>query len=151
MKRLLTGLEKSLMAAVLAAMILLVFAQIVCRYLGRSFSFTEEINQQLFIWVTVLGMAMAVRRGQLLGLKLWSRTGKANLRKILSFISILVLSIYAATMIVLSAKMVWTQWHTGKSTPAMGWPMWLFGLAVPVGFLLILVFTPLTFRQRKDF
>jgi hypothetical protein len=34
-------------------MILLVFVQIVCRWLGRSISFTEEINQQMFIWTTM--------------------------------------------------------------------------------------------------
>jgi len=137
MRAILTKLEQALIALLLAGMILLVFTQIVCRHLGRSFSFTEEINQQMFVWVTVLGMALAAGRRQLLGLTLLSRNSEKRKRRFarVAFASLL---LYGVSMVALSVKMVWTQYSTGKTTPAMGWPIWLVGLAVPAGFLLVI-------------
>ncbi len=119
-------------------MILLVFIQIVCRWLGRSISFTEEINQQMFIWTTMLGVALAVRRKELLGLQLLSHSGSERRKRFLSAIAWIALLIYGAAMIVLSFQMVATQMRTGKILPATGWPIWPIGLAIPLGFLLIL-------------
>ncbi len=132
-------LEQGLMTLLLAGMILLVFAQIVCRYLHSSFSFTEEINQQLFIWVTMLGIALAVRRRELLGLQLLSRSVPGRRRRVLSALGLLALLAYGLFMAGSSLQMVWTQFQTGKTTPAMGWPIWLIGIAVPVGFLLVII------------
>ncbi len=131
-------LENYLIVPLLGGMILLVFIQIVCRWLGRSISFTEEINQQMFIWTTMLGVALAVRRRELLGLQLLSRTGSERRRRFLGAIAWIALLIYGAAMIVLSFQMVATQMRTGKILPATGWPIWPIGLAVPLGFLLIL-------------
>ena len=131
-------LEQGLMTLLLAGMILLVFAQIVCRYLHRSFSFTEEINQQLFIWVTMLGMALAVRRRELLGLELLSRSGAPRRKRVLRVLGLLAVLVYGLFMTGSSLQMVWTQFQTGKTTPAMGWPIGLIGIAVPVGFLLVI-------------
>jgi len=131
-------LENYLIVPLLGGMILLVFIQIVCRWLGRSISFTEEINQQMFIWTTMLGVALAVRPKELLGLQLLSRTGSERRRRLLGAIAWIALLIYGGAMVLLSLQMVATQMRTGKILPATGWPIWPIGLAVPLGFLLIL-------------
>ena len=141
MRKILSKAETILIIPLLAGMVLLVFSQIICRFSGRSFSFTEEINQQFFIWLTMLGIALAVRRRELLGLQVFSRTGSVRRKKVFAVSRFISIILYAFLLFLFSLKMVWMQFHTGKMTPAMGWPIWIIGLAVPVGCCLMILRT----------
>ncbi len=57
-----------LIAALLAVMVVLVFGNVVMRYVFNSgFSISEELSRWLFVWLTFLGAVVAVRSNQHLG------------------------------------------------------------------------------------
>lgn len=57
-------LEEAACALVLAVMTAVTFVNVVTRYLVRyALAFTEELVVNLFVWLTLLGAAVAVREG----------------------------------------------------------------------------------------
>lgn len=57
-----------LIAALLAVMVVLVFGNVVMRYVFNSgFSISDELSRWLFVWLTFLGAVVAVRSNQHLG------------------------------------------------------------------------------------
>jgi C4-dicarboxylate transporter DctQ subunit len=69
MKNLVHKIEEVVSAIVLAFMTILTFANVVSRYLLKgSISFTDELTTLLFVLLTMLGSAIAARKGSHLGL-----------------------------------------------------------------------------------
>lgn len=61
--------EGLVLAALIATMTAIVFAQVVFRYvLASPLVWSEELARYLFVWVTMIGAAMAVRTGLHYGL-----------------------------------------------------------------------------------
>lgn len=57
-----------LIAALLAVMVVLVFGNVVMRYVFNSgFSISEELSRWLFVWLTFMGAISALRQGTHLG------------------------------------------------------------------------------------
>ena len=73
-------LLEHLMAASLAVMVLLVFGNVVLRYVfNSSIAMSEELSRWLFVWMTFLGAVIAMREGSHLGTDmLVSRLGVAG-------------------------------------------------------------------------
>ena len=67
------------MVLVMAVMTLVAFVNVVTRYFIRfALAFTEEIVVSLFVWLTLLGTAIAFRQGAHLGFSfIVDRTPKA--------------------------------------------------------------------------
>lgn len=137
--RLLEHLEEWLLGAALAFMAGGTFVQVVARAWGRSISFSEEINTYLLVWITMLGIAAAAKRG-------------AHIR--VHSVSLLFPRLRQAQMLLaavcccaLFAVLVWyggevvLESHTKMRTPALNWPMWWVGMSIPIGGALAMVRT----------
>jgi TRAP-type C4-dicarboxylate transport system permease small subunit len=62
-------MEGLVVAALVAAMTVMVFAQVIFRYVfGNSLVWSEELARYLFVWVTMIGASAAVSLGQHYGL-----------------------------------------------------------------------------------
>ncbi len=69
LRHILRNAERALIAVLLAAMTLMVFAGVVSRYLlHQSLSYMEELVRYLFVWATFLGAAAATQQRAHLGL-----------------------------------------------------------------------------------
>ena len=69
--RLVEGLVEKLMALALGLIVLLVFSNVVGRYLlGASFAGAEELSRLLFVWLVFLGAILTLRRRAHLGVEL---------------------------------------------------------------------------------
>ena len=55
------NLEKFLCAIILSVMTVIIFLQIVFRFVGAPLAWTEELGRYLFIWLIYLSSAMAVK------------------------------------------------------------------------------------------
>lgn len=65
----------AVMAVLLAAMIVLVFSNVVLRYgFNSGFRQSVELARMWFVWVVMLGAAVALRRGEHLALSEFSET-----------------------------------------------------------------------------
>ena len=105
-------LVEKLMALALVLIVLLIFSNVVGRYLlGTSFAGAEELSRLLFVWLVFLGAILALRRRAHLGVELvqarlprWARKGCAVITH--------VLSLYALWLFFAGS---WTQTQIGMS------------------------------------
>lgn len=116
---------KIVMAVLLAAMVVLVFGNVVLRYLFNSgIAVSEEVSRWLFVWMVFLGAIVGLREHAHLGVdslvKMLSPLG----RKV-CFVASHGLMLYAAILLTEGAwKQTLLNWDT--TAPASGLPVGLF-------------------------
>lgn len=134
------SIEEYLIVIMMAYMTIMNFVNVLARYLfSASFSFTEELTVTVFVWVTMLGIAIGFKRNAHLGMSFVvdQFQGKAKaafvlLSAVMSFLFMGVLFIYGIEMVEGQATM-------GATTPVMGMPQYVQGLSIPVGAFFVLI------------
>ena len=125
----LRGLEV-LLALALAAMVIMVFGNVVLRYAFDSgITVSEELSRFLFVWITFAGAVVVMRQGGHLGFDLLvralPRTGRQGCR-ILSDLLML-----ACCVVFLSGAWSQTLLNLGNAAPVSGLPLgWAYAAAV---------------------
>jgi TRAP-type C4-dicarboxylate transport system permease small subunit len=136
--RLLRDFEKILCALIFLAMTGIGFVNVVVRYLtNRSFAATEEILVNGFLLLTVLGAAIAARRGEHLAVTVLydvlPRRGRIALLWISGALGLLLLG--------LSAWFCWQllvfQVQSGTTSYALQLPAWYYTVGLPFAFVLV--------------
>lgn len=134
MSRLLARIEEDLLAAALAVMTLVTFANVVDRkFLHLGLAFAEELTVSLFVWASLLGAAVATRRGVHLGFSYVADRLPPHARLATEILAGVAALAVFGLLGWYGMGWVATQYRYEATTPAMGWPAWVFGLAVPVG------------------
>lgn len=127
-------IEEILASICLVVMTLLTFANVVSRYLfSASFSFSEEITTYLFVLVSLLGTAIAAKRGAHLGLSIIIDAVGPRAEKALKVFGSAIATIFCAGIFYYGILMVRNQQMLGQVTAGMQWPEWIFGSFVPFG------------------
>lgn len=62
------GIVEKLLLLAGVAISLILFAQVVARYVGHSLSWSEEVGRYLLVWITFLGATVAYKRAHFIGL-----------------------------------------------------------------------------------
>ena len=126
-------IEELVVAILIIVMVLMVTAQVLSRYVFHtSLSHTEELVRYMFVWATFLGIAAAAYRNRHLSLAVsqsfipsrylrWARRAAATGALL-----------FAITIIFFGIRIVLLQFGTRQTTAALGMPMWIIGLAIPV-------------------
>jgi TRAP-type transport system small permease protein len=125
-------------AILLILLVLVVFSQVLLRYLTyQPLAWTEELARYLFIWLSLLGAAVAVRRGQHFAVDtLQSRfRGRACAR----FVLVLTLLEAAFYLTLAGAGAMLIPYVHSQRSPSFDLPMSLPYLAVPCGALIMAV------------
>lgn len=121
-------------------MSLMVFGHVLGRYvLHTSFSYTEELVRYFFVWTTFLGSAAAVARKRHLSVAGSAVFITGRLKKAAEILTFAGALVFSALLAVWGFKIVYLQYSTSQTTAAVGMPMWIVGLAVPAGAVLIVV------------
>lgn len=131
--------EEACCAAVVGAMSVLAFLNILARYLTNfSLAFTEEVEVSLLVWLTLLGAAAGFKHGAHLGLTFivgrfprWARRGVTVGGTALAVGLFLALAWFGLWQLLDEAKM-------GTTSEALGIPQWLYTLALPVGGIIMI-------------
>lgn len=127
------NLEEGLLCLLLAAMVLITFGTVVTRYVFRlPLSYMDQLVPNLFVWVTFLGAAAAVKRRAHLGLSILYDAMPPNARRILDVVILVVTTFFFGVVSWYGVKVVILQVENELMT-ALGYPSWIVGLAVPVG------------------
>ncbi|HNZ90169.1 MAG TPA: TRAP transporter small permease [Acidovorax sp.] len=137
-ERALVACNRWVLIVLLLAMACIVFANVVLRYTtGDSIVWAEEVARHLMIWCTFLGAGLVLRFGGHVAIDnlhgaVGSRAARA-IRKLVVF----GVGLFCLVMTYFSVLYVWaTRFQTTAATDV---PMaWIY-LAMPVGFLLMLV------------
>ena len=135
--RLLLRANRLVVIALLAAMALMVFTNVVLRFLtDHSILWVEEASRYAMIWLTFLGAGLVLRYGGHIGIE--------TLHERLPRHAPLLRALVVAIMLGFFAFMVWVglryallTW--GQTTPVLEVPIGAVYLAMPAGFALLAV------------
>ncbi len=132
-------LDELIGAFLLAVMSLITFVNVVNRYFfSKSLAFSEEITVSLFVWITLLGIAMAFRRGNNLQMTNLYDKFSPQMKRISTLVSGIIGLAVFSFLIFNSCKEIYknmTFYHT--TSEALGIPTWIYSLGTPVFSLFI--------------
>lgn len=149
---LIDDLEERICAVTLVIMLVLTFVNVLSRYFFHySISFTEEITTNLFVLVSTMGAAVAVKRGSHLGLSLISDSLPSKSKAILAGITNILSGIFGIVLLYTGSQMVYNQKIINARSISLQWPTWIYGLALPVGtFFIVFRFGQQAYIAFKD-
>jgi C4-dicarboxylate transporter DctQ subunit len=132
--------EEYVCAVVLSAMTLLTFANVVSRYVFHaSFSFSDEITTYLFVLLSLLGAAVAAKRGAHLGFTLITDLVPFAARKVMLAVGFALAVLFCGLLFIFGVKMAMGQFARGQVTAGIQLPEWIFGSFVPFGAFFVTV------------
>ncbi|HEX7061325.1 MAG TPA: TRAP transporter small permease [Woeseiaceae bacterium] len=136
---------RGLLAALMAFMVACVTWQVVSRYvLGDPSSWTEELARYLLIWIGLLGGAYAYHARMHLGLDLLTQRLSAGARRVQArFIHCAVIFFSATALVGGGLRLVWLELELGQLSPALGVPMALVYLSLPISGLMLILYAVL--------
>jgi TRAP-type transport system small permease protein len=131
--RLLNHLIDALLASLLLAMVVMVFGNVVLRYVFNSgIVVSEELSRFCFVWLSFIGGVVAMREGTHLGMdNVVNRLPRRGRIACLAASQLLI--------VVCCAVLVWGTWqqheiNASNAAPVTGLSMiWIFGLGYVVG------------------
>ena len=130
-------INRWLLIAILAAMALMVFANVALRFLtDESILWVEEVSRYLMIWLTFLGAGLVLRYGGHIGIDTLQDATPAHAPKIRALVFALMLGFFAF-MVWIGFRYTLLTWN--QTTPVMQIPVGIVYLAMPLGFALLIV------------
>jgi TRAP-type C4-dicarboxylate transport system permease small subunit len=137
--------EEYLMVIFLAAMSIIIFVQVIARYIfNDSLSWSEEIARYLFIWLTYPAISYGVKVNGHIRVDAFLLVLPKPLKKLWRILSNLLFLTFSCLVVWFGVEVSGKIMMSGQQTPAVGLPMWFVYAAVPFGFLLT------TFRLVRD-
>ncbi len=129
------------LAIVFGATILIVAAQVVFRYvLNSSLTWSEELSRYLFVWITFLGAALAVRDGIHIRIDMLVTRLPERVAKVLAALVGLLVFGFLLAMIVWGFQLV--RQTSGTPSPALRLPEnYVYYAALPVACLMAAYYT----------
>lgn len=151
-ERIISYFEEGGVIAALTAMTILYSLSIVSRYITKtSMPWTDELVRFLFIWSTFLGASIGVKRGAHLGVSVIQNSLPLRWQKSVAIVITLCCVFTCAVLTWHGGRMVHLQFRMGQKSSQLGVPIFLVGLAIPVGLLLSLVrFVQVLFVKLKQ-
>jgi TRAP-type C4-dicarboxylate transport system permease small subunit len=146
--RRLLAVNRMLVIALLAAMALMVFANVALRFLtDYSILWTEEASRYAMVWLTFIGAGPVLRYGGHIGIETLEQAAPRLAPAIRGAILAL-LAVFFGVMIVVGVRYAILTW--AQTTPVLQVPIGAVYLAMPCGFALMLVHLALMARGYVD-
>ena len=140
MGRVTDHLEEGACVLIFGVMTAVAFVNVITRYVIRySLAFTEELVVSLFVWLTLLGTAVAFRQGGHLAFTwLDERSPRALRRLSLWFSTALSAGLFAA-LAWYGVVQIQNERMMGTTSEALAIPQWWYTAGIPVFGLLVVV------------
>lgn len=139
-KKIWDHLEEWILVPMIAFSAVLLFVQVVMRYVFRnSLSWSEELARFLYIWEVWLGIAYATKTGEHLRVTLVYNLVKGRAAFILRVAVNILWLAFGILMACIGGQTMISIMNFGQLSSAMRIPMWLVYLAVPTGAFLMAV------------
>jgi len=128
------------MVLVMAVMTMVAFINVVTRYFIRfSLAFTEEIVVSLFVWLTLLGTAVAFRQGSHLGFSFLVDRCPKSVQRTAIWLAALLGIVLFAFLIYFGIGQIQSERQLGTTSESLAIPQWWYTAGIPVFGLLIIV------------
>lgn len=142
MKKLDEGIYKILYwicSMLMLSMAMLIFAQVIARYVfSQSLTWSEEIGRYIFVWMSFLGMAVAIRAKAHVALDILLKYVGAQTKRRLVLINGICIATLSGVMIYSGVKLVLLGGR--QSSAALQLPMDMVYLVIPVSGMLMMYF-----------
>lgn len=138
---LVNNIEEYVSAILLFVMFLVAFINVLSRYLLKaSLAFIEEIEVNFFVWVTLLGIAIAFKRGSHLNMSFLKEKTSRKVQKSLTILGLVLSLLVFIVITYLSTVLIYreiTIYHT--SSMALNIPMWVYYTGMLLCSLVVIV------------
>ena len=126
-------IEDWLTVAIMAALALITFANVLVRYFtDSSFAWTEELSVFLLIVLALVAGSSAVARNQHIRIEYFAEGGSARRRRALARLGALTVALLFGVIAVLSVRVVWDDYRFEETSPGIGVPQWWYSVWLPV-------------------
>ncbi|MBY0336914.1 MAG: TRAP transporter small permease [Acetobacteraceae bacterium] len=133
------ALEKALLAACMAAIALITFANVVTRYTTNiSLAFTEEYSVALMVAVAFLGTALATAAGRHIRIGYFVDGRRPAVRRGFEVFALLLVILCFGLIAWKGGWLVWDEYDFEVLSPGLGHPQWLYTVWMPLLCLLII-------------
>jgi TRAP-type C4-dicarboxylate transport system permease small subunit len=141
-------LEEAACVLVFAVMTVVAFANVITRYVVQySLAFTEELVVSLFVWLTLLGSAIAFRQGTHLAFTWLVERLPRPLRQASVLLSSTLSVVLFALLVWFGLGQIQSERMLGTTSEALAIPQWWYTAAIPVfGVLTIIRIVQATWR-----
>jgi TRAP-type C4-dicarboxylate transport system permease small subunit len=130
-------LNRWALIALVGAMTVLVFANVVSRYLlNFSIIWVEELTRYMMVWVGFLGAGLVLRLGAHIAVETFQDLLPAAAARVLRAAIVALLAATFAAMTWLGVRYVAFAWD--QETPVLNWSTGVIYLAIPIGSALML-------------
>lgn len=132
--------EEVLGAVLLAVMACVAFANVIVRYCTDfSFSYSEELTVNFFVWIVLLGTARSFREGSNFCMNLIYDALPSSLRKVFYLFSLLCSLAFFAALFWTGLVQVMDEVELNVVSEALAIPNWIYSIATPFCSLVIVV------------
>lgn len=140
MKKFLNSFEDGICAIILSIMLILTFINVIARKflvlidpaLG-SMPFVEELTCVGLMILSILGAATASKRGAHLGLSVITDLLPKTAQNVIALICDILNAAFCVVVVYLGYLMVQNQINSHVLSMGMSWPVWLYGIWLPIG------------------
>lgn len=145
----LQAITEYLLFFMIAVMVVVVFAQVFCRFvLKASLPWSEEMSRYIMVWISMLGASIGIRRKGHVGVEAVVMLLPGGLKKIASMITTFVAACFFVGMIYFGVKICGIV--VSQESPAMEISMAIPYSALVAGGLLMLLYSLEELAGIKD-
>jgi len=132
--------EEVLCAFLFAVMAIVAFVNVISRYLLKfSLAFTEELVVSFFVWLTLLGTAIAFREGSHLGFNFITDRLPPKIQKFLLWVSAIAGAGLFLFLIYFSIHQIREEITLRITSMGIGVPQWWYSIGMPVWSILVII------------
>jgi TRAP-type C4-dicarboxylate transport system permease small subunit len=147
--RVIVTVNRWIVIAMMAVMVVLVFMNVVSRYIfNHSIIWAEEVSQYLMVWVAFLGAGLALRQGRHVAVEMLQDRLPPTARRMTRHLVALLLIVFMGILTVLGFRFAHFAWD--QETPVLNIPQGIPYLAVPIGALLLVIHLFFLYRAYID-
>jgi TRAP-type C4-dicarboxylate transport system permease small subunit len=136
-----SNLEEYVAAVLLLIMFSVAFVNVLSRYLFKtSLAFIEEIEVNFFVWMSVLGIAMAFKKNSHLSMDFLKNMAPARVRNYLGVLGLVLSLAVFIVLIYLSSILIYNEVTLYRtSSMALDIPMWIYYVGMTLCSLVVVV------------
>ena len=132
--KILTTVEEFIMVAGLLSASIVLFVNIVLRYVFLAgLHWAEEFVRFAIMWIVFIGSSAVARRGEHLSVSALVDSVSPKTRKIIMALAFLFTILFTGFMAVFGWKLTMTIKQTGQVSPSMMLPKYLIYISIPLG------------------
>lgn len=139
-KKFFNHFEEILGSVILMVMAVITFANVITRYfIFRALAFTEEVTINLFVWLVMLGTAIAFKKGTNLSMTLLYEALPKGGKKACFYFATALSLFFFGLLAYLGYIEVMDEIDLGVITESLAIPVYVYTIALPVFSVLIVI------------